>query len=101
MQLRRQRHAGLHRPLQRPARLLAAGRHRRHHCRRRSHRITGAGASNTLDNTRGSISSAGSITVAANRIVNSAGTLLSGTRQSIEAEGMTGDGRVLSRIKKK
>ncbi|WP_235185085.1 hemagglutinin repeat-containing protein [Cupriavidus sp. SK-3] len=59
--------------------------------------ITGAGAGNTLDNTRGSISSAGSITVAANRIVNSAGTLLSGTHQSIEAEGMTGDGRVLSK----
>ncbi|MGO4611267.1 hypothetical protein AB4142_33535, partial [Variovorax sp. 2RAF20] len=41
--------------------------------------ITGAGVGNTLDNTGGSVSSAGSIAVTANRIVNSAGTLLSGT----------------------
>ncbi|WP_174427706.1 two-partner secretion domain-containing protein, partial [Cupriavidus basilensis] len=59
--------------------------------------ITGAGAGDTLDNTRGSVSSAGSIVVTANRIVNSAGTLLSGTRQSVEAESMTGDGRVLAK----
>ncbi|EHP37813.1 filamentous hemagglutinin [Cupriavidus basilensis OR16] len=59
--------------------------------------ITGTGPGSTLDNARGNVSSAGSIAVAANRIVNSVGTLLSATNQSIDADSMTGDGRVLSK----
>lgn len=58
--------------------------------------ITGAGTGNALDNTSGSVSSAGSLEITVEQLTNSDGTLLSGQSQSITADAMTGDGRVLS-----
>lgn len=58
--------------------------------------VTGSGANSTLNNTGGLVSSAGSIGVTVSQLTNTAGTLLSGTDQTLTANGMTGDGAVLS-----
>ena len=58
--------------------------------------IAGIGVGSTLDNSGGSVSSAGGISVAVDTVTITGGTLLSGTNQTISANKMTGDGRVLS-----
>ncbi|MCG1054766.1 hemagglutinin repeat-containing protein [Mycetohabitans sp. B5] len=59
--------------------------------------ITGAGTDSVLDNTQGHVSSAGSIQVVADRVYNSAGTLLSGTDFRVEADSLSGTGHLLSK----
>lgn len=59
--------------------------------------LRGAGANSQLDNTRGNISSGGSIDVAVNRVLNQAGTLLAGKSLSVTADSLGGDGSLLSK----
>ncbi|WP_265294345.1 hemagglutinin repeat-containing protein [Pseudomonas aeruginosa] len=59
--------------------------------------IRGTGAASLLDNTRGSISSGGSIDVAVNRVLNQAGTLLAGKSLGVTADTLGGDGSLLSK----
>ncbi|HCE6865205.1 TPA: hemagglutinin repeat-containing protein [Pseudomonas aeruginosa] len=59
--------------------------------------IRGTGAGSLLDNTRGSISSGGSIDVAVNRVLNQAGTLLAGKSLGVTADTLGGDGSLLSK----
>ncbi|HEJ1943237.1 TPA: hemagglutinin repeat-containing protein [Pseudomonas aeruginosa] len=59
--------------------------------------IRGTGAGSLLDNTRGSISSGGSINVAVNRVLNQAGTLLAGKSLGVTADTLGGDGSLLSK----
>ncbi|CBW75270.1 Hemagglutinin-like protein [Mycetohabitans rhizoxinica HKI 454] len=63
----------------------------------RSVEITGADTDSVLDNTQGNVSSAGSIQVFADRVYNSAGTLLSGTDFRVEADRLSGAGHLLSK----
>lgn len=58
--------------------------------------ITGNGAPNSLINANGFVSSAGGITITTNSLENAGGTLLSGEDQSIVANRLSGDGRILS-----
>ncbi|MFM0291260.1 two-partner secretion domain-containing protein [Paraburkholderia megapolitana] len=58
--------------------------------------IHGVGAESVLDNTGGSVSSGGTLEVAANRVLNPAGTLLAGQSLALTADHLSGDGRVLS-----
>ncbi|WP_334079313.1 two-partner secretion domain-containing protein [Microbulbifer sp. M83] len=49
-----------------------------------------------LDNTRGEISSAGTLGLTVDVVSNTLGTLFSGTSQTITADSLSGDGRILS-----
>ncbi|MDS1140850.1 hemagglutinin repeat-containing protein [Pusillimonas sp. SM2304] len=59
--------------------------------------IRSTGAQGVLDNTRGSVSSVGSIDVAINRVLNQAGTLLAGESLNVTADRLGGDGSLLSK----
>ncbi|WP_024525035.1 beta strand repeat-containing protein, partial [Edwardsiella hoshinae] len=59
--------------------------------------IRGAGAGSVLDNTRGTVTSGGSIAVTVNRVLNQLGTLLAGKSLSVTADSLRGDGSLLSR----
>ncbi len=58
--------------------------------------LTGTAANSSLNNSQGTVSSAGSLLIETGAITNTGGTLLAATDNRITANSLTGDGRVLS-----